>query len=314
MKTGLLVLAAGMGSRFGGVKQVEAVGPCGEAILEYSIFDAIEAGFDDLYFLVRKEIEPGFRERILSRLPASIRPRLAFQEIDSLVGRVDPPRTKPWGTGHALLCAAGEITQPFAVINADDYYGRASLALVHGFLEKVDGRSAHWCMAGFRLERTMSPHGAVSRGLCQRDSSGRLASVQEHPRILSTETAGKYESLHNDGTATSLDGGEIVSMNLWGFTPAVFGLAQPLFASFLERSRASGSAEFYLPALVDSLVAAGRASVEVLETTDSWFGLTWKEDISEARSRIMAMVEGGFYPSPLWSRQRLGFTRAPKPC
>lgn len=308
MSTALLVLAAGMGSRFGGIKQVEAVGPCGEAILEYSIYDGLRAGFDEILFLVRSEIEADFRERILSRLPSSIPCRLVHQEIDSLVGKVNPARTRPWGTGHALLCAAGAIGHPFGVINADDYYGRTSLALVHDFLEPQEPEGLDWCMAGFRLRQTTSPHGAVSRGLCARDPGGQLLSVVEHPRIVEARPPleahsgkGAFASLQAEGRPIPLGGEEIVSMNLWGFTPRIFRLALPAFQAFLERDGTSPTKEFYLPALVDSLVAQGSARVEVLETEDAWFGLTYREDLALARERILALVKEGFYPSPLWS-------------
>lgn len=307
MSTALLVLAAGMGSRFGGIKQVEAVGPCGEAILEYSIYDALRAGFDEILFLVRSEIEADFRARILSRLPPSLPHRLIHQELDSLTGRINPARTRPWGTGHAVLCAAGAISHPFGVINADDYYGRASLALVHDHLEAQDPQGLDWCMAGFRLRQTTSPHGAVSRGLCARDPGGRLISVVEHPRIVETGAIpgdkagqGAFLSLQAEGNPIPLGGDEIVSMNLWGFTPRVFDLALPAFRAFLDQDGASPTKEFYLPALVDRLVAEKQARVEVLETEDAWFGLTYREDLALARERILALVKEGFYPSPLW--------------
>ncbi len=298
MDTGLVVLAAGMGSRYGGVKQVEAVGARGESILEYSIYDALKAGFSEIVFLIRSAIEGDFRDRILSRLPPTLRRRLVFQEMDSLVDAGHPGRTKPWGTGHALLCAAAGMDKPFAVVNADDYYGRGSLRLVHDFLDTGEPRGVDWCMAGFRLRNTTSAHGSVSRGLCRKDPRGRLVSVVEHTRI--EEREGSFLSIRPDGGSTALGAEDLVSMNLWGFTPSVFPLALPLFHSFLERSGGSLSDEFYLPGLVDRLVAAGSASVQILETEDSWFGLTYREDLELARARIAGLVESGFYPEPLW--------------
>jgi len=298
MDTALLVLAAGMGSRFGGVKQVEPVGPRGETILEYTIYDALRAGFGEILFLVRSAIEADFRERILARLPSSIRRRLIFQETEGVAGMAAPARAKPWGTGHALLCASGAIRTPFAVVNADDYYGRSSLRLVRDFLAASDPLLSRWCMAGFRLRNTTSLHGSVSRGICRLDSGGRLASVAEHPRIEAAD--GGFLSSQADGTSVGLRGDEIASMNLWGFTPTVFDLAKPLFRAFLGRARSSPTEEFYLPALVDDLVLSRQASVDVLETDEAWFGLTHRADLSPARERIAALVEGGFYPSPLW--------------
>ena len=297
METALLVLAGGMGSRFGGVKQVEAAGSAGESILEYSIYDALRVGFSRIYFLIRSAIEADFRERILSRLPNSLRWSLIFQEGDS-VGAPAGARTRPWGTGHALLCASEAIACPFAVVNADDYYGRGSLRLVHDFLDTGEPRGVDWCMAGFRLRNTTSAHGSVSRGLCRKDPRGRLVSVVEHTRI--EEREGSFLSIRPDGGSTALGAEDLVSMNLWGFTPSVFPLALPLFHSFLERSGGSLSDEFYLPGLVDRLVAAGSASVQILETEDSWFGLTYREDLELARARIAGLVESGFYPEPLW--------------
>jgi hypothetical protein len=301
METSLLVLAGGIGSRFGGVKQVEAVGPRGETILEYSIYDALQVGFSEILFLIRSSIEADFRERILSRLPSGLPYRLVYQELDSLVGPIAGGRTKPWGTGHALLCAEAALNgadRCFAVVNADDYYGRGSLGLVHDFLGRTDPLGSDWCMAGYKLRNTTSAHGSVSRGLCRADARGRLLSVLEHTRIEELDTS--FVSIQPDGSSMSLDAEDLVSMNLWGFSPRVFPLALPLFRSFLEREANSPKAEFYLPGFVDQLVAEGRASVEILETEDSWFGLTYREDLDIARARIAALVERGFYPSPLW--------------
>lgn len=293
------MLAAGMGSRFGGLKQVEAVGPRGESLLEYSIYDALEAGFDEIFFLIRSGIEADFRDRVLSRLPRGLRCGLLFQEIDSLVGPDHGPRSKPWGTGHALLCAAGSIDRPFAVVNADDYYGRASLRLVREFLERSEAGSGRWCMAGYRLRNTTTAFGSVARGVCERDGSGRLASIAEQGRI-ERRGGGRFVAVQGDGAELELDGDRLVSMNLWGLTPAVFGLAEGGFRSFLERSRFSPKDEFYLPALVDGVLLEGRASVDLLETEDEWCGITYREDLPLARARMAALSASGFYPSPLW--------------
>jgi hypothetical protein len=303
--TSLLVLAAGMGSRYGGVKQVDPVGAAGETILEYSVYDALASGFDEVVFLIRRGIEADFRERVLARLPRSVGALLAFQELDSLLGPGDlaaareAGRTKPWGTGHALLCAAEAIRSPFAVINADDFYGRASFRVVHDFLAARGPESREWCMAGYELRNTTSPHGSVSRGLCSVDAAGRLASVVEHVAV--SEKGGRFSSRLADGSELELRGSEVVSMNFWGLAPAVFDLALPLFRAFLEQGRSSPKAEFYLPALVDALVARGEASVSVLPTPEAWFGLTYREDAGAARERVAALTAAGAYPSPLWS-------------
>ncbi|MBL8966381.1 MAG: NTP transferase domain-containing protein [Spirochaetaceae bacterium] len=320
MKTSLLVLAAGMGSRFGGIKQMASVGSAGETVLEYSVHDALQAGFDEIVFLVRRSIEPDFRSHVLARLPARVRSRLVFQELESLLPPAAPAaaaasgRAKPWGTGHALLCAAEALDAPFAVINADDFYGRASFEAVHGFLAAADPAAAEFCMAGFLLANTTSPHGAVSRGLCEVAADGFLRGVTEHTAICevaagaaagSAAGAGRgvaYLSRLPEGGERGLSGDAVVSMNLWGFTPAVFPLARPLFDRFISANASSPKAEFYLPGLVDELVAAGRATVRVLPTPEAWFGLTYREDLEDARARVAALTGAGRYPAPLWGR------------
>ncbi len=315
MKTALLVLAAGSGSRFGGAKQAEPLGPAGETILEYSIHDAMRAGFDEAVFLVRAAAAEDFRERVLRRLPASLRARIAIQEPESLCGAEDRAamrasgRAKPWGTGQALLCAASELDSPFAIVNADDFYGRESFRLVHDFLAARGPGDREWCMAGYRLRNTASARGAVSRGICRitrgpAGEPGLLASVTEEPAI---EAAGPgFVALRPEGEPAALTGDETVSMNFWGLTPAVFGRALPLFRAFLDGNRGSAKAEFYLPALVDALVSRGEASVRVLPTEAGWFGLTYRGDAGEARERLAALVSAGEYPSPLWDRAAPG--------
>lgn len=291
-----------MGSRFGGIKQVEPVGPAGEATLEYSIYDAARSGFDDLVFLIRGAIEADFRASVLARLPSSLRRRLAFQEIGSLLGAdaavAASARAKPWGTAHALLCAAAEIDAPFAVVNADDFYGRESLRLVHDFLASSSSDSREWCMAGYRLRNTTSPNGPVSRGLCSVDPSGFLLSVREQTAISQEGEA--FHSVQPDGAKLDLGGDEVVSMNLWGLSPAVFRPAAELFQAFLAESADSPSAEFPLPGLIDALLARGEARVRVLPTSDAWFGLTYREDRPDAARRVAALHASGAYPSPLW--------------
>jgi NDP-sugar pyrophosphorylase family protein len=304
MNTTMLVLAAGLGSRFGGVKQLAGVGPSGEAILEYSVYDALAAGFDEVVFLIRGEIEADFRSVVLSRLPASLPCRLAFQEVDSLLDpaarRASEGRTKPWGTGHAVLCAEGGLPSPFAVINADDFYGRRSFFAVQGFLAASEPRAAAFCMAGYGLSRTTSPHGSVSRGICELGPGGLLRSVTEHVDIR--VEGGRCLSLRSDGSREELPPDSTVSMNLWGFTPALFPLARPRFEAFLRAHAASPKDEFYLPGLVDGLIREAEATVRVLPTPESWFGLTHREDLAEVRSRMATLCEAGIYPSPLWAK------------
>jgi hypothetical protein len=304
MKTSLLVLAAGMGARFGGIKQTTAVGASGETLLEYSVYDATGAGFDEIVFLVRRSMEKDFASIVLSRLPPRIKARLVFQEPDSplgAAGHIAAPRAKPWGTGQALLCASGALDSPFAVINADDFYGRPSFEAVHAFLASnaIDG--PEYCMAGFRLADTMSPHGAVSRGVCELDVQGYLKRVVEHLAI--SMEGSRLLSRLPGGDVAELAADTVVSMNLWGFTPSVFEPARRLFAEFLSANASSPVAEFYLPGLVNEIVAAGTARLRVLPTSGPWFGLTFREDLELARTRIAALAAAGEYPSPLWAER-----------
>jgi NDP-sugar pyrophosphorylase family protein len=306
MKTKLLILAAGMGSRFGGIKQMAGIGPSGEAVLEYSVYDALEAGFDEAVFLVRSAIEADFRSLILPRFPSRVASRLAFQELGSLLDAralaASVGRGKPWGTGHALLCAEEALGAPFAVINADDFYGRASFAVVHEFLASSDPQSGLFCMAGFGLSRTTSPYGSVSRALCDVEADGSgdfLRGLVEHKEIR-TES-GRCVSRLDDGSELEIPGDAVVSMNLFGFTPAIFAQARPLFDRFIEAEAASPKKEFYLPDLVNELVERGSAKVKILPTPESWFGITYREDLAIARERMLALCAAGIYPEPLWA-------------
>lgn len=291
----LFIMAAGLGSRFGGLKQLEAVGPSGESLLEYSLYDALEAGFSDPVVVIRPSMAETFSEVLLSRLPAKARPSVVFQEDPSPA----PHRQKPWGTGHALLCAEKALKSPFAVINADDFYGRRALLVIRRFLESAESEGTDYCMAGYRLDRVLSPHGSVSRGICRVGTDGTLIEIREHKAL---ERRGDLiVSIDPDGRVSELDGGEVISMNLWGFTPSVFPLARPIFRRFLRDNRDSESAEFYLPHLVRTLVSEGRARVHVLPVEDRPLGLTFRQDLEDTRSRIQALTAEGRYPSPLWS-------------
>jgi len=302
MKTQLLVLAAGMGARFGGVKQIEGVGPHEETVLEYSVYDALEAGFDEIVFLIRDSIETDFRKTVLSRLPSRVVFRIAFQGPNSLLSRQElaasTGRRKPWGTGHALLCAASGIDSPFAVINADDSYGREALRIVRSRLCSLASDSTEFCMAGYHLKNVMSAWGPVSRGICDVDANGYLLDVTEHVSV--SEENGAFVSVSPAGTRTILKNDASISMNLWGLTPAVFPLADVLFREFLENHAGSADAEFYLPYVVDSLVKSGKARVRVLPTDEKHFGLTYRGDLAETKTRVARMIAEGLYPDPLW--------------
>jgi len=275
-----------MGSRFGGLKQVQPVGPAGELIIEYSAFDALRAGFDRLVLVIRKDIEADFRATIGRRLESRMQVDYVFQETDG--------RTKPWGTGHAVLAARDAVTRPFAVINADDFYGTSGYtALAAHFAASQD-----YALVGYSLRQTLSEHGTVSRGVCATDEAGRLRSIAEITRIAKTAHGAKYTEA--DGLVHLLSGDEIVSMNFWGFTPAVFPQLGNLFAAFRTKHAGDPKAEFYLPTAISALNERSEASVSLLRSGDAWFGLTYREDIAVARTTIAALITQGKYPSPLW--------------
>ncbi len=298
----LVILAAGIGSRFGGLKQVQPVGPAGELIIEYSIYDALRAGFDRLVLVIRKDIEADFRAGIGRRLESRIDVEYVFQEIQSnLPGRQVPPaRTKPWGTGHAVLVAREAVRRPFAVINADDFYGASGYAALAAHFNQADTTRADYAMVGYPLKQTLSEFGTVSRGLCATDAQGRLQHITEITRIAKSATGGTYPG--PDGSARVLTGAELVSMNFWGFTPAVFPQLEKLFADFLQRCSADPKAEFYLPTAISALNESRAANVTLLRSVDAWFGITYREDLAAAQAAVGALVSAGKYPSPLWGR------------
>ncbi len=301
----LVILAAGMGSRFGGLKQVQPVGPHGELIIEYSIFDALRAGFDRLVLVIRKDIEADFRATIGRRLESRMAVEYVFQEIDD-VPRADggrsetaplplAARTKPWGTGHAVLAARDAVKRPFAVINADDFYGAAGYrALAAHFAASSD-----YALVGYPLRQTLSEHGTVSRGICAIEDPGRLRSITELTKIEKTADGARYTGA--DGITHRLSGEETVSMNFWGFTPAVFPQLQGLFEEFLAARGGDPKAEFYLPTALSDLNQRGAANIALLRSEDAWFGITYREDLPTATNAVRELVATGRYPAPLWS-------------
>ena len=300
----LVILAAGMGSRFGGLKQVQPVGPAGELIIEYSIYDAKCAGFTRLVLVIRKDIEADFRATIGKRLESRMEVRYIFQEVDvgiSPAGRLRQgnTRTKPWGTGHAVLAASEAVKGPFAVINADDFYGASGYTALAGHFAKTTASAQpEYALVGYPLKQTLSEHGTVSRGLCATDAGGRLQRIIETTKIERTAAGASYTDAA--GVAHALTGEEIVSMNFWGFTPAVFPQLEKLFANFLTRSGNDPKAEFYLPTAISTLNEQGQAGVTLLQSTDPWFGMTYREDISAAQTAVKSLAAAGKYPAPLW--------------
>lgn len=303
MKPTLFLLAAGMGSRYGGLKQLDGLGPNGETIMDYSIYDAILAGFGKLVFVIRKEFEDDFRQKIISKYEGHIPCELVFQSLDALPEGFACPegRTKPWGTNHAVMMGAGVIHEPFAVINCDDFYGRHSFQVMGKFLSELPGNARNtYAMIGFRVENTLSESGTVSRGVCGTDKRQMLTSVVERTKIERKEGEVKY--LSDDNEWVTIPEGTPVSMNFWGFTPDYFTYSNDYFKSFLSRPEvmANPKSEFFIPLMVDKLIADGTATVKVLDTTSKWFGVTYPEDRQEVVDKIVALVDAGVYPDKLF--------------
>jgi hypothetical protein len=299
MKPTLLVLAAGMGSRYGGLKQIDPMGPSGETILDYSVFDALRAGFGRVVFVIRPDFEEAFRERVAGRFTGRIDVALAFQTLDSLPPGFTVPagREKPWGTTHAILCARDELATPFAMINADDFYGRDSFAVLGRRLAALPVDSTAYCMVGFTLANTLSAHGTVARGVCRTDTRGFLTDIAELTHVRRTGEG--VENAAPSGT-TQLTGDEPVSMNMWGFTPRILPQLDEEFRGFLAAHGTEPKSECYIPLSVGNLVKAGRATCEVLRTTSTWFGATYAEDKPQVQASIAALVQAGDYPARLW--------------
>ena len=301
----LVVLAAGLGSRFGGVKQLKRVGPAGEIIMDYSVYDALEAGFNKVVFIIRKDIEADFREIIGDRIEKVCAARgvevaYAFQERENLPGGFVCPaeRTKPWGTGHAMLACKGLLNGPFVVLNADDYYGKGAFRQLLAFLRELPEDSrGRYCMAGFRLGNTLSEYGGVTRGLCMVNRDGWLRQVAETRNVVKTDTGAASVS---DGRVTPLDPDLCVSMNMWGFTPDVLESMEHHFLQFLREYRTEPKSEFLLPVVVDHLLSEKKAAVKVLPTEDQWFGMTYQEDVPLIRAAFHSMAARGIYEPGLY--------------
>jgi len=296
-------MAAGMGSRYGGLKQLDPFGPSGETLLDYSVYDALRAGFDRVVFIIRRDFEKTFRERIGARFERRIAVDYVFQDLERLPGGFTPPaeRAKPWGTGHAVWCAADVVKTPFAAINADDFYGRGAFEALGAFLSRIDPEAhpARCAMAGYRLADTLSPHGTVSRGVCTVDAAGRLVSLEEVTAIAPAGE-GRGRTVAPDDSERILPADTLVSMNFWGFPPSIFALLDAGLRAFLAARRDEPKAEFYLPAAVADGVARGEATVDVLPVRSRWFGVTHREDKPRVVQEIARLVEAGEYPGNLW--------------
>jgi NDP-sugar pyrophosphorylase family protein len=301
MKPTLLVLAAGMGSRYGGLKQIDPVGPMGETIIDYSVFDALRGGFGKIVFVIRKDIEEAFKKTFGRRFESKIAVEYTFQELDLLPSgfKFPPGRTKPWGTGHAIWIAENKIAEPFAVINGDDFYGAESFKKIAHYLQTAsDAQYAEYSMVGFVLRNTLSEHGSVARGVCQLDANGFLQTVTEYTKIEKKGAGAQH--VEADGQTKQFSADEIVSMNLWGFTPSIFKSLHSQFTEFLKAKGNEEKSEFFIPSVVNRLITEKKARVKVLETKERWFGITYLADKATVSNNILELVRSGHYPKELW--------------
>lgn len=299
MKPTLLILAAGMASRYGSMKQTEGFGPAGETIMDYSIYDAIRAGFDKVVFIIRKDFAESFKAIFEPKLKGKIKTGYVYQEMDSFLGGLTVPaeRTKPWGTGHAVLCAKEAIDGPFAVINADDFYGRDAFAKAAGFLtNKCDEKT--YSIIGYELEKTLSDHGSVSRGVCQVDENNNLVSIKERTKIFKEGSSIVFEE--EDGKHV-VPAGASVSMNFWCFHPSLFSITEKLFLDFVEKNSANLKAEFFIPIIAEDFIEKRGGHINVIPTASKWFGVTYKEDAPVVKACVDKLVVDGEYPASLWA-------------
>ena len=300
MKPTLFILAAGMGSRYGGLKQLDGIGPSGETIMDYSVYGALRAGFGKVVFVIRHDFEQEFREKILSRYEGHVPVEVVYQDLNDLPEGFHPAegRTKPWGTNHAVLMGRKAIREPFGVINADDYYGMESFRILADFLKSVEGKKGEYCMIGFKVENTLSENGGVSRGLCEVSAEGFLTGVKECHGIQRKD--GKLIQVLEDGSEASFPEDTSVSMNMWGFTPDYFDYSEREFINFLREHGGELKSEFYIPTVVNTLIHSGEATLRVLQTPSKWFGVTFAADRPATVEQFKRLVEEGVYPAKLF--------------
>ena len=298
----LVLLAAGMGSRYGGLKQLDQLGPSGETLMDYSVFDAVRAGFNKVVFIIRRDIEDEFKRVIGSRYSNIVDVDYAFQELSDLPGGFVPPqeRTKPWGTAHALYAARHAVKTPFAVLNADDFYGRDSFAQLAKYMdERAVSGGLFGAMCGFKVANTLSENGTVSRGVCQ-TADGNLSSVVEHTKIVRNSNSGQIESLLEDDSVIELAEDTLVSMNMWAFSPAIFAEIEKLLLAFLEKRGCELKSEFYIPSVADALIQSGAMQIKMLTTNASWFGVTYREDRDKTVAALQKLTQSCEYPAQLF--------------
>ena len=303
MKPTLLLLAAGMGSRYGGLKQLDGLGPNGETIMDYSIYDAIQAGFGKIVFVIRRDFEEQFREQVLSKKEGHIPAELVFQSLDALPEGFSVPegREKPWGTNHAVLMAKDVIKEPFCVINCDDFYNRDAFKVIGKFLSELpEGSKNKYAMVGFRVGNTLSENGTVARGICSKDAEGNLTTVVERTEIMRVNGPVCYKD--ENGEWVAVEDNTPVSMNMWGFTPDYFEHSEEYFKEFLAdpKNISNLKAEFFIPLMVNKLINEKTSTVQVLDTTSKWFGVTYAADRQDTVDRIQKLIDEGVYPSKLF--------------
>lgn len=299
MKPTLLILAAGIGSRYGGVKQMDEIGPSGESIIDYSIFDAIRAGFGKVVFVLNPKIEKDFKDIYEPRLNGKIKTDYVLQEVSAVPDGVsiNSERIKPWGTGHAVLVAKNVINEPFAVINADDFYGKNAFELISNFMHEKGNNSSEYGMVGYKLSNTLSENGSVSRGVCQTDK-GYLTDVVERTSIINQGSKIVFEQ---NNIKHDIDANSVVSMNFWGFTPLFFDQLEKDFRIFIANNADNIKAEFYIPSVANDLIKKNEAEITMLTSNDKWFGVTYKDDKETTIKRVKDLVDKGIYPTNIWS-------------
>jgi len=301
MKPTLLIMAAGIGSRYGGMKQIDQVGPSGEAIIDYSLYDAIRAGFGKVVFVIRKDIENDIREFLKHKLTGKIKIEFVHQELDMIPeGYICPPdRIKPWGTAHAIWVAGKAINEPFVAINADDFYGRGSYIKMADYLiSKSQAKSTNFCMIGYQIQHTLSEYGSVSRGICEADERSYLKAVVERTEIVKKNGGIFYRD--DNAREVPLSPDTLVSMNIWGFTTSILPHIEQEFSEFIRKNVSNIKAELYIPKIVNEIIKNRKGNVKILPATDKWFGVTYKEDKPLAIQNIRKLIEQGVYPDNLW--------------
>ena len=311
MKPTLLVLAAGMGSRYGGLKQMDGLGPNGETIIDYSIYDAVQAGFGKVVYIVREYFKEQMEQVVKAKYSnvkcvdgEPLEFQFVTQELFKIPSRftLNPDREKPWGTAHAVLMGKDVVKEPFAVINGDDYYGKDSFRILADWLRAHEGKTGEYCLVGFELENTLSESGGVSRGICTADTDGVLTDVVEHHKIARAEDGRIYGENSVTGETVELDGKALCSMNMWGFTPDYFEKSEAIFETFLERNINELKAEFYIPYAIDCMIKDGTGRTGLLSTPSRWFGVTFKEDRPGVVAKFQEFADQGVYPTPLYNR------------